>query len=64
MKHAILIAMLVLLVAVLGAPSASAQKAPCARTLSIHALPKPTTADGLQFYVMKRCGRQVGLPFG
>lgn len=63
MKHAIFIAMLVLLVAVLGAPSASAQKKPC-RTLSVQALPRPTTSDGLQFYVMKRCGQRVGLPFG
>ena len=68
MKHAILIAALVLLVTAVIAPSAGARRAPCSQAMSVRALPQPLAAngesDGLQLYVMIRCGRQVGIPFG
>lgn len=62
MKFTLLIVLTVLLVAAVGAPSASAQRAPCAQKAATRALPTP--AFGLQLYVHERCGRRIGMPFG
>jgi hypothetical protein len=62
MKYTFLIVLVVLLIAAIGAPSATAQRAPCAQKAATRALPTP--AFGLQLYVQERCGRRIGMPFG
>jgi hypothetical protein len=62
MRLTFLIVLVALLIAAVGASSASAQRAPCSQKSSVRALPTPEF--GLQLYVHMRCGRRVGLPFG
>ncbi len=62
MKYTILTLLAALLIAAIGAPSASAQRAPCVQKASLRALPTP--AYGLQLYVWERCGRRGGPAFG
>jgi hypothetical protein len=62
MKYTLLIVLTALLIAAVGAPSATAQRAPCSQKASLRALITP--ASDLQMYVFERCGRRIGLPFG
>jgi hypothetical protein len=62
MKYAFLIALVALLIAAIGAPSATAQRAPCAQKALLR--PLPTPAFGLQLYVQEQCGRRIGMPLG
>ena len=62
MKLTFLIVLVALLIAAVGASSATAQRAPCSQKSSVRALSTP--AFGLQLYVQERCGRRVGLPWG
>jgi hypothetical protein len=62
MKYTFLIVLVVLLIAAIGAPSATAQRAPCVQKAALRALPTP--AFGLQLYVQERCGRRIGMPLG
>ena len=59
MKRITLIVLVIALGAAVGAPSASAQRAPCLQRASAVAL-----HPGSGLYVMQRCGRRFGLPFG
>lgn len=58
MKYTLLIVLAALLIAAIGAPSATAKRAPCAQKVTLRTLP------GLQLYVQERCGRRIGIPFG
>jgi hypothetical protein len=62
MKLTFLIILVTLAVAAVVAPSATAQRAPCAQKSSLRALPTP--AFGLQLYVQESCGRRIGMPLG
>jgi hypothetical protein len=62
MRLTFLIVLVALLIAAVGASSATAQRAPCSQKSLVRAL--PTSEFGLQLYVLQRCGRRVGLPFG
>jgi hypothetical protein len=62
MKYTFLVVLVALLAVAVGAPSATAQRAPCSQKASLRALPTP--AGSLQLYVFERCGRRVGVPFG
>ena len=62
MKYTLLIVLTALLIAAVGAPSAGAQRAPCAQKSVLRALPAP--GFGLQLYVQERCGRRIGMPLG
>jgi hypothetical protein len=59
MKLAILIGLVLVLAAFVGAPSATAKRAPCSQKALAVAL-----HPGSELYVMERCGRRFGLPFG
>jgi hypothetical protein len=66
MKRTSLIALTVIAIAAIGAPTASAQKAPCTKQVSRLA-PAIRSADiggGLDLWVQKACGRRSALPFG
>jgi hypothetical protein len=62
MKYTFLIVIVGLLIAAIAAPSATAQRAPCAQKSALRALHSP--AFGLQLYVQERCGRRIGMPLG
>ena len=62
MKYILLIVLAALLIAAIGAPSATAKRAACSQKATLRALPTPVY--GLQLYVQVRCGRRVGIPFG
>ena len=62
MKLTFLIVLVALLIAAVGASSATAQRAPCSQKSGCGRCPRLSSAG--QLYVHERCGRRVGLPFG
>ena len=66
MKRVLLLISLIVLVASLAAPSASAQR-PCADRV-LRAAPELGSVGldryGIQLYIWDRCGKRGGIPFG
>jgi hypothetical protein len=66
MKRVFLLVSLIVLVASIGVPSASAQR-PCSERV-LRAAAELGSLDsgryGLQLYIWERCGQRVGIPFG
>ena len=63
MKYTLLIVLTALLIAAVGAPSASAQRAPCAQKVALCGR-CPRLPFGLQLWVQERCGRRIGMLIG
>ena len=65
MKRTLLIAAIVAVVAAFGAPTATAQKSPCAAKLS-RLTPAVAHVDtqGAGLWIQRSCGRRSTFPFG